>query len=239
MEPERLPLERMARGLVGGRVSRLLRAGMLALTLVACSKDRAAATPTDAGTAPVVVMADASAAPTSLISADEGRALVKGACLSCHSEEMLAQQRLTEAQWTKTVTKMVGWGANLEPKDTAPLIAWLAATYGPDAGPWVAARIDVDAAAAEIAALPDGPFASGDVERGKAAYTDKCSGCHGPDARGHIGTRLIDRPFLYRAGDVADVVRRGRGKMLPMPSMSDAEIADVLAYLRTLGVTTP
>lgn len=205
------------------------------LAALACSKDRLLGVPADAGSTESAVVTDAAPVTTApaLISPEEGRALVKGACLSCHSEEMLAQQRLTEAQWTKTVTKMVSWGANLEPRDTAPLTVWLAATYGPDAGAYVAAPIDVDAAAAEIAPLPDGPFAGGDAERGRALYTDKCSGCHGPEARGHIGVLLVDRPFLYRAQSFAETVRRGRGKMTPI-AMTDPELADVLAHLRRL-----
>lgn len=206
--------------------------------VTACSKDKLLGLPSDAAVTSTGTAAAADAAPPVVtartgLSPEEGRALVKGACLSCHSEEMLAQQRLTEAQWTKTVTKMVGWGANLEPNDTAPLTAWLAATYGPDAGPYTAAPIDVDAAAAEIAPLPDGPYANGDPERGRAIYTDKCSGCHGPEARGHIGVLLVDRPFLYRAASFAETVRRGRGKMMPI-AMTDAELADVLAHLRRL-----
>lgn len=51
--------------------------------------------------------------------------------------------------------------------------------------------------------------------------------------RAHIGVLLVERPNLYRAGEVAEVIRRGRGKMTPM-TMSDAEIADVLAHLRRL-----
>jgi mono/diheme cytochrome c family protein len=206
-----------------------------AATIAACSKERPPAPAPDAGTTGSALAVDAAAAtaPAATISPEEGRALVKGACLSCHAEDMLAQQRLTEAQWTKTVTKMVGWGANLEPNDTAPLTAWLAATYGPDAGTYEPAPIAAAAAAAEIAPLPDGPFAGGDPERGRTIYTDKCSGCHGPEARGHIGVLLVDRPFLYRAPELAETVRRGRGKMAPIP-MSDAELADVLAHLRRL-----
>lgn len=221
-------------------VATLAVATMTVATMTsACSKDRPAtaadAGATSAGGAGATRAPDAAvatAAPSGL-SAEEGRALVRGACLSCHSEEMLAQQRLTHAQWTKTVTKMVAWGANLEPKDTAPLTAWLAATYGPDAGAYEPAPIGEDAAAAELAPLPDGPYASGDAERGRALYTDRCSGCHGPEARGHIGVLLVDRPFLYRAPDFAETVRRGRGKM-PPTAMTDAEMADVLAHLRAL-----
>jgi mono/diheme cytochrome c family protein len=146
---------------------------------------------------------------------------------------MLAQQRLTEAQWTKVVTKMVGWGANLEPNETAPLTSWLAAKYGIDAGVWQPAPVTVTEAPLELAALPDGPYANGDVERGRGLYVDKCAGCHGAEARGHIGVLLVDRPFLYRAEDVADTIRRGRGKMIPM-KLADGEIADILAHLRRL-----
>lgn len=208
----------------------LTRSVLAIMVATACSrKEQPLALPADAGTS----SSDAATVVPTVPSAEEGPALVRGACLSCHSEEMLAQQRLTPAQWTKTVTKMVGWGANLEPKDTAPLTAWLAATYGVDAGAYVAAPIDVHTAAAEIAPLPDGPFAGGDADRERAIYIDRCSGCHGPEARGHIGVLLVDRPFLYRAEELASTVRLGRGKMPPI-AMTDGELADVLAHLRRL-----
>ena len=112
---------------LAARSSSLARAAALA----ACSKERAPRIARRERRERQAASAAPAAGQAALGLAEEGRALVKNACLSCHSEEMLAQQRLTPAQWTKIVTKMVGWGANLEPKDTAPLIAWLAATYGP------------------------------------------------------------------------------------------------------------
>lgn len=193
------------------------------LVLGGCSRGQRVAA--DAGPS-----ADAATDTGATVSVD-GKALVAGACLSCHSEPMLAQQRLTPAQWHKTVTKMVGWGANLEPTEIAPLVAYLSASYGPDAGPYTPETISATEALAEIAPLPDDPFPPGDPERGKALYAEKCAACHGPDARGHIGVTLVDRPFLYRAGDFAQTVRRGRGKMPPVP-LSNVEIGDVLAHLR-------
>jgi mono/diheme cytochrome c family protein len=213
---------------------RWLAVPLAASLLVGCSKDRATSAPPDAAAAAVTPPATAAGdAGPALLSSDDGRTLVKNACLSCHSEEMLLQQRLTPAQWSKVVTKMAGWGANLEPNEAAPLAAWLAATYGPDAGPYEPTPMQAGEAAAEIAPLPDGLFAGGDAERGRPLYIDKCSGCHGADARGHIGVLLIDRPFLYRAADFADTIRRGRGKMTPI-ALSDPEIADILAHLRRL-----
>lgn len=180
----------------------------------------------------------ADATTSAAIGAAEGKALVAQACLSCHTEHMLAQQRLTEAQWTKTVTKMVSWGSNLDGAEVAPLVAYLASSYGPDAGPYVIETISADDALAELAPTPDAPFPAGDPEKGKAVFIDKCSGCHGQDARGSIGVLLIDRPILYRAADLAKTVRKGRGKMLPI-ALSDAEVGDVLAHLRRLRHPAP
>lgn len=206
-----------------------LVAATLALALVACSKSDP---PRDAGP-DASATASASATTSTTPSSAEGRAIVVAGCLSCHSEHMLAQQRLTEPQWAKVVTKMVGWGANVEPTEVRPLVAYLASSYGPDAGPWEPETIGAGEALAELAATNDDPLPHGEAERGRALFTDKCSGCHGADARGGIGIVLVDRPVLHRASDFVKTVRRGRGKMLPLP-LSDAEIADVLAHLRRL-----
>lgn len=167
--------------------------------------------------------------------AKDGRAIAKDACMSCHSEEMLAQQRLPKEKWAATVKKMSGWGANLDPGDEGALVAWLATTYGPDAGPWEPAPIGAAAATAEIAPEEDAAYANGDPEHGKALFTERCAPCHGDDARGKIGTNLVERPVLYRARAFAETVRRGRGKMTPIAA-TDREIADVVAHLRRLRI---
>jgi mono/diheme cytochrome c family protein len=176
---------------------------------------------------------EAAAPSASVAQVVDAHDVVVKSCLSCHTEAMLQQQRLTEAQWTKVVTKMVSWGANLEPSDQPALIAYLSASYGPDAGAFQPPSVSVTELSAAIIAKDDGPFAGGDVERGKALFVDKCSGCHEKDARGHVGVNLVDRPFLYRADEFAGTIRKGRGKM-PPAKIADAEVADILAYLRTL-----
>ena len=163
----------------------------------------------------------------------DARDIAEKACLSCHTVQMLEQQRLTEAQWTKVVTKMVGWGANLEPKDQPELIAWLSLKYGPDAGAYDPQNASQTELTMALVPAPDGEFANGDAARGKALFIDRCSGCHGNDARGHIGVNLVDRPFLYRAPDFATTIRRGRGKM-PPAKITDLEVADLLAHLRSI-----
>ncbi|MBX3193215.1 MAG: c-type cytochrome [Labilithrix sp.] len=202
----------------------------VASLLVACPKEQPAHT--DAAIA-IADAGDASSGPSF-----DGEAMVASACLSCHSPEMIAQQRLTQAQWNKVVTKMVTWGATLEPADVAPLVAYLSTKHALDGGAYAPATLSAAQAAEEIAPQDDGPFANGDAARGRPIYVDKCSGCHGAEARGHIGVLLVDRPMLRRASDFARVVRRGRGKMTPVP-LSDAEMGDVLAYLRTLVNPAP
>jgi mono/diheme cytochrome c family protein len=211
---------------------------MLAIVLAGCPKKEEANANADA-TANANASADSSTSTSTSTSTSntDAHTIVVNGCLSCHTEHMLLQQRLTQAQWQKVVTKMVGWGANVEPAEVAPLVAYLSANYGPDAGAYVAETIPAAEAAAELAAQQD-PFPAGDAQRGEALYIDKCSGCHGADAHGHIGVSLIDRPFLYRAVDFAKIIRKGRGKMLPL-AMSDADIANVLAHLRRLHNAPP
>ncbi|MGQ0702739.1 MAG: molybdopterin-dependent oxidoreductase [Gemmatimonadales bacterium] len=60
-----------------------------------------------------------------------GKSLAERACLSCHSADLLRQQRLTERQWTAAVAKMRGWGAPLSEKDGVDLAGYLARHFGP------------------------------------------------------------------------------------------------------------
>ena len=57
-------------------------------------------------------------------------ASLKTACLVCHEEDMIRQQRLTPAQWDREVGKMTGWGAQVKPEDREALLHYLA-QYGP------------------------------------------------------------------------------------------------------------
>ena len=61
-----------------------------------------------------------------------GKAIADQACLRCHSADILRQQRLSEKQWTASVTKMIGWGAEIPENKKAELVAYLARNFGPD-----------------------------------------------------------------------------------------------------------
>jgi DMSO/TMAO reductase YedYZ molybdopterin-dependent catalytic subunit len=52
-------------------------------------------------------------------------------CLACHDDDVIAQQRLTRAQWDGEITKMTGWGAKVSETDRSAILDYLAGRYGP------------------------------------------------------------------------------------------------------------
>jgi hypothetical protein len=58
-------------------------------------------------------------------------AALKSSCLACHGEDVIAQQRLTRAQWDAEINKMTGWGAKVSDQDRSALLDYFAARYGP------------------------------------------------------------------------------------------------------------
>ena len=66
---------------------------------------------------------------TSHSTADAGQATYKRACLVCHDGDMIGQQKLTKTGWTRSVEKMVRWGAAVTDADKEPLVDYLAVTY--------------------------------------------------------------------------------------------------------------
>lgn len=60
----------------------------------------------------------------------EGEAIYKASCVSCHADDLAAQQRLTRAAWTREIDKMVRWGARVTDAQKAPLAEYLTARWG-------------------------------------------------------------------------------------------------------------
>jgi hypothetical protein len=63
--------------------------------------------------------------------AGKGKAAVEAACYRCHSADLLAQQHLTEKQWTAAVEKMIKWGAVVDAKSKPEIITYLVRNFGP------------------------------------------------------------------------------------------------------------
>ena len=93
--------------------------------------------------------------------------------------------------------------------------------------------------------------ADGDAVAGESLYQGTCSACHGPDAKGlpALGKDLTTSEFAQKSSDqeLLDFVKVGRpvdhpentqGIDMPPkggnPALSDEDILNIIAYLRTL-----
>jgi DMSO/TMAO reductase YedYZ molybdopterin-dependent catalytic subunit len=54
----------------------------------------------------------------------------RGACLACHDEDMIRQERLTRAQWDRELNKMTGFGAQIKPESREDFLNYLLTNYG-------------------------------------------------------------------------------------------------------------
>ena len=62
---------------------------------------------------------------------EAGAATYKKVCLACHDADIIEQQRLTPTGWTRSVEKMMRWGAAVSDAEKQPLIDYLASRFGP------------------------------------------------------------------------------------------------------------
>jgi cytochrome c5 len=62
---------------------------------------------------------------------EAGAATYKKVCLTCHEADIIEQQRLTPAGWTRSVEKMMRWGAAVSDAEKQPLIDHLASRFRP------------------------------------------------------------------------------------------------------------
>lgn len=77
--------------------------------------------------------------------------LFMGRCAICHSTSYLTQQRLTPAQWEKTIKKMQGWGAPVSDDEVTALTAYFS-THFP---------VDLPAPQYAVVAPPPGAISEG------------------------------------------------------------------------------
>jgi alcohol dehydrogenase (cytochrome c) len=72
------------------------------------------------------------------------------------------------------------------------------------------------------------------VDMGKAAFDRRCQPCHGNEAAGGLGPPLV--PFTHDDKSLLGIVRNGGNDMVAstVADISDAEVAAVGVYLRTL-----
>ena len=62
---------------------------------------------------------------------DAGAASYKRACLTCHEADIIEQQKLSRTGWTRSVEKMMRWGATIGDTEKEPLIEYLSWRFVP------------------------------------------------------------------------------------------------------------
>jgi len=114
------------------------------------------------------------------------------------------------------------------------------------------------AAIAAAALLAPGAVLAADAAAGKTAFTTNCASCHGDSGKGDgpVGAALTPPPRDFSKGefkfdtdgdgktgtdaDLKNVIQKGGGAyggsvlMAPWPTLSDADIANLIAHIRSL-----
>ena len=79
---------------------------------------------------------------------------------------------------------------------------------------------------------------------GKAVFEAKCAPCHGANGEGKAAIAKMYKVEMHPLGskeiqaksdaDIKAVINGGHGKMKPVTGLSDKQIGDVIAFVRTL-----
>ncbi len=203
--------------------------GLLALAGVGC-RNETKPSATDSAANPSSSVSTSTPAAPDAVTAES---LVTMDCLPCHDELMLAQQRLTPKQWAAVVKKMQGWGSIIPPENVDMVVDYLAKRYPADGKPYEIPTVSTNAVAVRFSKSADGVYAGGDVRRGETLFKETCAACHGPEAKGAlVGVALAHRSILDHPSEFAEMVRKGRGRMMGVPTLKDSDIAALLAFLR-------
>ena len=70
-------------------------------------------------------------AASHIVATAGSEAIYKRACLVCHEDDIIEAQRLSRDSWTRSVDKMIRWGAVVAATDKDALVEYLAARYPP------------------------------------------------------------------------------------------------------------
>jgi len=99
-------------------------------------------------------------------------------------------------------------------------------------------------ASAQADKTVQGKPAAGNAATGRKDFLTRCSACHGMDARGK--TPMADTmggvPDLHSKAvqtltnaKIKQTITQGTDKMPPVPDVSDSEVANLIAFIRSLG----
>jgi cytochrome c1 len=143
-----------------------------------------------------------------------GVQLVRNQCLSCHEADLIVQQRLSKAGWTRELDKMIRWGAVVNEADREPMIEYLTRHFG--SRPFRAMNTP------DTATTDDSV-----IKRGKAIFENRCLSCHEAD--------LTEQQRLSRTGWTREVEKMMRWGAI----VSDDEKEPLVSYLFKTWGTRP
>lgn len=102
----------------------------------------------------------------------------------------------------------------------------------------------VSAAAILVLTVSPAVLAAGDAAAGKTSFHNHCAICHGDDG---LANTPMAKAFnadmdLHDAkaqslkdSEIADIIKNGKGKMPKPPGVTDDEIPNLIAYIRTFA----
>lgn len=150
----------------------------------------------------------------------EGKGLVLGTCTQCHSLSPVVLQRKTAEAWDLSVRDMISRGAQIHVQEIAPIGAYLARSFGPDASP-LALTSELPAVSHLSLASQSASNTTDTLPEGaaKAMILRSCTSCHVLSK-----TTEVRKDETGWRGNVKDMIRLG-AKLRP------EEETAVIAYL--------
>lgn len=147
----------------------------------------------------------------------EGKAIVAGACTTCHGLDMITGKQVSRDEWAGIVERMKSYGTTLDATQTNTVLDYLAKNFGPKGQqPPASTPPAATPPAGTPAAGQDDPAAEA---AGKALVEGMCSSCHGAD--------LITSKNVSRS-DWQGIVDRMKGYGA---SLDDKQTTALLDYL--------
>lgn len=96
-----------------------------------------------------------------------------------------------------------------------------------------------------LVAVPYSFAGKGDAAKGKTLYTQKCATCHGAAGEGKEAIAKMMKVELKHLGDkevqaktdaqLSEATTKGTGKMKAVAGLKEQDVADIIAYVRTLA----
>jgi mono/diheme cytochrome c family protein len=85
---------------------------------------------------------------------------------------------------------------------------------------------------------------SAGAPEGKTVFEAKCQACHGPKGEGKAAIAKMYGIEMHHLssqevqsksdGEIKGIITNGKGKMKPIGGLSEKQVEDVIAYVRTL-----